>query len=117
MLTLSHKTLEVYSISFNVLKEIYLITKEFPAEEKFSLISQLRRSAISVCSNIAEGASRISKNEKKRFYEIARSSLVEMDTQLEISYSLAFCNPENLKSLEKNIESVFRILSKMISNL
>ena len=84
MLILSHKTLEVYNISLNLLKEIYKTTKGFPKEEQYLLISQVRRAAISVCSNIAEGAARISKKEKKRFYEVARSSVVEIDTQFEI---------------------------------
>ena len=53
-------------------------------------LSQIRRAAISVCSNIAEGASRISKREKKRFYEISRSSLVEIDTQFEIAIMLKY---------------------------
>ena len=85
MLNLSHKNLEVYKISLKLIKEVYAITKGFPKEELYVLVSQIRRAAISVCSNIAEGASRISRAEKKRFYEISRSSLVEMDTQFEIS--------------------------------
>jgi four helix bundle protein len=83
----------------------------------YVLISQIRRSAISVCSNIAEGASRHSKTEKRRFYEISRGSLVEMDTQFEIALLLNYFKPHETKVLEEYIESIFRMLSKMIANL
>ena len=90
MLTLSHKTLDVYKISMNLVREIYKATGLFPKKEQFILTFQIKRAAISVVSNIAEGASRISKPEKKRFYEIARSSLVEIDSQFEIAINLNY---------------------------
>ncbi len=117
MLNLSHKTLEVYNISLLMVNEIYQITKQYPSHERFALISQLRRAAVSVSSNIAEGAARTSAKEKKRFYEISRSSLVEIDTQLEISLLMKYINTEQVKELEKMNESIFKILSKMIFNL
>lgn len=117
MLNLSHKNLEVYKISLKLIKEVYTVTKGFPKEELYVLVSQIRRAAISVCSNIAEGASRISRAEKKRFYEISRSSLVEMDTQFEISLILEYHKTGQIKELEEYLESTFRMLSKMIDNL
>jgi four helix bundle protein len=63
MLNLSHKKPDVYQISLKLVNEIYAITKQFPKEEQYVIISQLRRAAISVCSNIAEGAAR-----KKDFF-------------------------------------------------
>lgn len=117
MLNLSHKKLDVYHISLNLVKEVYKVTKGFPKEEQYLLISQVRRAAISVCSNIAEGAARISKNEKKRFYEIARSSAVEIDTQFEIAIILEYYKKGQMKEMEQYLESIFRILSKLISNL
>ncbi|HMR84987.1 MAG TPA: four helix bundle protein [Niabella sp.] len=116
MLQLSHKSLKVYQFSIELVKEIYQHTKTYPKEEQFVLVSQLRRAAISVCSNLAEGSARKSKAEKKRFYEISRSSLVEVDTQIEISPILEYLKNEILK-LEEYLESVFKMLSKMISNL
>lgn len=117
MLNLSHKNLEVYKFSMALVKEIYHHTKQYPKEEQFVLVTQLRRAAVSVCSNLAEGSARLSPKEKKRFYEIARASLVEVDTQMEISLMLEYIKKENITSFEKYEESVFRMLSKMISNL
>ncbi len=117
MLKLSHKNLDVYKISLNLLEEVYKITRHYPKEELYVLVSQIRRVAISVCSNIAEGASRISRTEKKRFYEISRSSLVELDTQIEISLILKYNQPDQIKELEQYLESAFRMLSKMIDNI
>ena len=117
MLNLSHKNLEVYKVSLLLVKEIYDITKGFPREEQFALVNQLRRAVISVCSNIAEGAARKSKPDRRRFYEIARSSLVEVDTQIEAALILKYVNREQIKITENYLESVFKMLSKMISNL
>ena len=80
MLKLSYKKLDVWKQSMILIKKVYVFTKGLPSEEKFNLISQMRRSAISVASNIAEGFARYSNKEKKRFIEISRSSLVELDT-------------------------------------
>lgn len=66
MLNLSHKSLDVYQLALQIVKEIYKLTSTFPTDERFILISQLRRAAVSVCSNIAEGAARTSKQEKKK---------------------------------------------------
>ncbi|WP_153799279.1 four helix bundle protein [Foetidibacter luteolus] len=117
MLNLSHKKLDVYKISMNLVKEVYEVTKKFPPDERFVLVSQLRRAVVSVCSNIAEGASRISKQEKMRFYEISRSSSVEIDTQIEIALVLEYLTTNQIVKLERYLESVFRMLSKMIDNL
>lgn len=116
MLNLSHKNLEVYHISLLFIKEVYLLTNDFPKQELYSLVSQIRRAAISVCSNIAEGASRTSPKEKKRYYEVARGSIVEIDTQLEIAISLNYYSKNNDHPVEKYMVAIFRILSKMISN-
>ena len=117
MLDLSHKKLDVYQIALKLLKKVYDHTKKFPKDEQFVLVSQLRRASISVCSNIAEGAARKSKAEKKRFYEISRSSVVEVDTQFEIALILEYVLKEQTQELEQYVESLFRILSKMITNL
>jgi four helix bundle protein len=117
MLDLSHKKLEVYQTALQLVREVYQTTRSFPKEEQYVLVSQLRRAAVSVGSNIAEGAARKSKPEKKRFYEISRSSLVEIDTQLEIAIKLKYYNKGQNTGMEHGLESIFRMLSKMIENL
>jgi four helix bundle protein len=117
MLNLSHKKLDVYLVSLKLLEQVYLLTKLFPVDERFLLVSQLRRASISVCSNIAEGASRVTKPEKKRFLEISRSSLVEIDTQIEIALLIKYLEKVQLVELENYIERVFMMLTKMMEKL
>ncbi len=117
MLVLAHKQLEVYKQAMGLVQLVYLVTTKFPQEEKYLLANQLRRAAVSVCSNIAEGSSRFTSREKRRFYEISRSSLVEIDTQADISISLKYMNQEDLQQIEGLVEAIFKMLSKMIRNL
>ena len=117
MLNLMHKKLDVYKKTQLMVKEIYRLTEDLPKHELFGLTSQVRRAAVSVCSNIAEGAARFSNSEKKRFYEIARSSLVEIDAQIEICVNLCYLSSDKLFKFEGYMEDVFKMLSKMIRNL
>lgn len=114
MLTLAHKKMEVYKLSLQITKIIYEITADFPKTEQYGLSSQLRRAAVSVLSNIAEGASRISEKEKVRFFEISRGSLVEVDTQLEIALSLNYCKVEKLEEFTPICHQVFAMISGLI---
>lgn len=93
MSQLNHKKLEVYIKSSELVKLVYQLTNFFSNSELYGLTSQIRRSAISVISNLSEVASRKSELDRKRFYEISRSSFVELDTQIEIAFSLGFINP------------------------
>ncbi len=117
MLNLSHKKLDIWGFSLELISEIYLITKHYPKEEIFGLISQLRRASISVASNIAEGLSRTSKLEKARFLEISRSSLVEIDTQLEISLRLDYCKKTELVEIDKLTNSLFAMITTLIKKI
>jgi four helix bundle protein len=116
MLKLSHKNLEIWKLSISLVKEIYNLTRTFPKEEQYGLISQLRRASVSVPSNIAEGCARSSAGERKSFYEIARSSLVEVDTQLEISIQLEYTFNYDLKEIEILINQAFAMLSGLIKS-
>lgn len=117
MLNLIHKKLEVYKFSLQLVKEIYTLTNKFPIDEKYILSSQIKRATISVCSNLAEGSARNSGLEKKRFYEIARSSLVEVEPQIEIALVLNYLSENDISNINLLMESIYKMLSKLISNL
>ena len=115
MLNLGHKNLDVFKCSIELTKEIYRVTSKFPKDEIYVLVSQLRRAAISVSSNISEGFARESKIETKRFLEIARSSLVEIDTQIIISNEFGYITEEDLAIIDALIQRIFSMLSKLIN--
>jgi four helix bundle protein len=110
----SHKRLEVWLKSFELAKLIYEVTKKFPSEEKYGLVSQMRRSAVSVPSNIAEGAARQTNKDSLQFFVVARSSLSELDTQIELSHSLEMINSADYQLLAKQINVVDSLLSGFI---
>jgi len=113
MLDLSHKKLDIWNFSLDLISKIYSLTSQFSKEELFGLTSQLRRASVSVSSNIAEGLSRTSKLEKIRFLEISRSSLVDIDTQLEISLKLKLCDKNELVEIEKLLNSLFAMITSL----
>ena len=113
-LQLNHQKLDIYEVSRGFVKECYVITKSFPSEEKFALVQQIRRAALSVQLNISEGCSRKSLAERKRFYEIARSSIIEIDAALDVSSDLDYCKTENLHELGIVMVRCFSMLSKMM---
>lgn len=114
MINLNHKKLDVWKSSIKVTSIIYELTLNFPNHELYGLTSQLRRASVSIPSNIAEGAARKSSKERCRFYEIARSSLVEIDTQLEIAKRLNYITNKELETIEDKLEHVFAMLSNLI---
>lgn len=114
MIKLNHKKLKVYQASIELVGEIYKLTNTFPSSENFGLTSQLRRAAVSIPSNISEGSARSSDAERKRFLQIARSSLVEVDTQIEIALKLDYLSDDDIKLLTDLSNQVFAMLSKMM---
>lgn len=114
MLNLAHKKLDVWKKSLILVSHIYKLTQSLPREEQFGLTSQLRRASVSVISNIAEGFARSSEIETKRFLEIARSSLVEADTQIEIALKLKYLNEKDIIDLIESSNHIFAMLTKLI---
>ena len=96
----------------NLVVEIYKITNHFPKEELYALTSQMKRSALSIPSNIAEGAGR---NGKAEYLYIALGSASELETQIEIAYRLNFIS--NIKDLDLKIRFIKNMLSKLIKSL
>ncbi len=115
-LTLNHQKLTLYSFSRKFVLECYRLTKQLPPDEKFGMITQIRRAALSVHLNIAEGASRKSDAERKRYYEIARGSIIEIDAALDIANDLAYLNNQNLTIIGETMVKCFKMLSGLIQS-
>lgn len=111
------KDLEIWKLSRLFCSQIYLVTANFPENEKFGLTNQLRRAAVSVPSNIAEGSSRISNKDFSRFLEIAIGSIYEIETQLLIASDLGYLNQSKLDELLHNLDLIIKMTSKFRSTL
>ena len=110
-----HERLEVWRDAMDLVVAIYALTAEFPESERFGLTSQIRRAAIGVPSNIAEGAARRSRGEYIRFLSMARGSLAELDTQVRIVDRLGFAKPG--VDLLESINRTFAKLNALIRSL
>lgn len=109
--------LEVWQLSKKLSILIYEHTLEFPEDEKFGLKSQLRRASISVSSNIAEGSSRLSSPDKKKFYNHSYSSTIEVLSQLIISLEIGFISQEIYNELRQLIETISIKIAHLINAL
>ncbi len=105
-----YENLDVFQLSRALVKEVYGILRKFPKEERYALCDQLRRSVISVPSNIAEGLGRISVKERKHFLVIAFGSLMETHCQLQIACDLGYINDDELQKINGEIVRVAQML-------
>jgi len=112
---MDHKQLDVWKESMEMLEKIYGLTKNFPKEEIYGLTSQLRRSGISIPSNIAEGAARNSDKEFVQFLYIALGSLAEVETQVILAKRL--CYLDDSSTLDKRILSIKQMILGLIKHL
>ena len=108
---MTHKDLEVWKKSMDLVEDVYKLMKQLTENEKYGLISQIKRSSISIPSNIAEGAGRASTKEFIRFLDIATGSLSELETQLLLLERLGFC------STEENLTEEIQTIGKMLYGL
>ena len=113
-LGLAHTKKDVFLTSKQFVLECYRITKDFPSEERFSMVSQIRRAALSTHLNIAEGCSRKSEAERKRFFEVARGSVIEVDTALDLAHDLQYKTREDLQTVGTYLVSTFKQLCGLI---
>ena len=111
----SYQDLVAWNKSMELVTEIYRMTKKFPKEEIFCLVSQLRRAAVSIPSNIAEGKGRLTKGEFRQFLGNARGSLAEVETQIIIAQNLNYLDEAGTKRLLAQVEEVGKILNGLIS--
>jgi four helix bundle protein len=114
-LQVNHQKLEIFKASRHFVFQCYKLTKELPADEKFGMISQIRGASLSVHLNIAEGCSRKSLVERKRYFEISRGSLIEIDAALNIIVDLGYSKEEKLTELGALLLGCFKMLSSLIS--
>ena len=112
-----YKKLEVWQESVSLVTKIYEITLNFPDREKFSLVSQINRSAVSIPSNIAEGTGRLSKNEFIQFLGYAIASSYELETQLLIAFNLKFISSEQKYKLIETLNIIQRKIHGLIKSL
>ncbi|WP_018248125.1 four helix bundle protein [Orenia marismortui] len=108
-----HRDLLVWKDSIDLVEETYKLTNDFPKHELYGLTSQIRRAAISVPSNIAEGAAKNSKNEFKRYLYIALGSLLEVETQLIVAKRLEYIS----KTLDRQLTGIRRMILGLIKKL
>lgn len=113
----THKDLNVWKNSIELVTSIYELTKNYPNNEQYGLISQMKRSAVSVPSNIAEGAGRNYKKEFIQFLFIAQGSLSELETQLIISVNLKYIEESSFELLNKNMNEIRAQISGLIKYL
>ena len=113
----THKDLDVWNKAMDFVIFLYKKTKDFPKDELYSLTNQMRRAAVSIPSNIAEGASRQSTKEYIQFLYIARGSASELETQLILANRLDYISEDDLTTLSKNLEDIAKMLTGLINFL
>ncbi len=106
-----YRDLETWQNAMELVKEVYVATRHFPKDELYGLTSQLRRAAVSIPSNIAEGCGRNSRNELRHFLGQARGSLAEVETQLELARSLGYLDTTTATALLSKAAQLGRMLT------
>ena len=106
----------VYKKAHEMVLFTYKLTKAFPQEERYALVDQMRRSAVSVTSNIAEGFGRSTGKDKKQFYAISQGSVYELESQFLISKDLGYISPSELINFQAMSSEVIRILSGIMKS-
>jgi four helix bundle protein len=112
-----HKKLEAWKRSIELTKKIYQLTDNLPSSEDFGLKSQMRRAAVSISSNIAEGAAKQTKKEFIHFLYTAQGSLSELDTQLTICHELKYLSDENIEDINSYTDLEGRLINGLINYL
>jgi four helix bundle protein len=113
----THKDLDVWKKSIEFVTTVYLITENFPKSELYGLTSQIRRAAISIPSNIAEGATRSHKTEIRQFLFVSLASAAEVETQLIISGNLKYLDLTKQESLIADLNSISKMLQGLIKSI
>ena len=113
----SYRDLDVWKLSIELVKEIYQVTAKFPPTEMYGITNQLRRAAISIPSNIAEGQGRNSFKEFKQFLAIALGSLAELETQLIISHEIGYLTLDDYDKLSAALDTIRKMIKALANSL
>lgn len=113
----THKDLDVYNLSIDLITNVYILTNNFPKEELFGLTSQVRRSAVSIPTNIAEGSARNHSKEFKQFLYISLGSASELDTLILIAHKLGYITQEGYNNIILKLTSVSKMLQGLIKSV
>ena len=111
------KNLQIWIRAIKISKDIYKLTEQFPAKEKYGLSSQIQRAAVSIASNIAEGSSRKSEKDFARFLEIAIGSAFEVETQLTIANEIGYLNDDNFIEIQNELIIIQKQINQLITKL
>ena len=111
------RDLDVWKKSIGFVSRVYTITNSFPSSELYGIVSQMQRAAISIPSNIAEGAGRDSNSDFSRFISIAEGSAYEIETQITIAHEILYLNDKDYNSLLMDIQEIQRMLSGLKRSL
>jgi len=112
-----HRRLTVWGKAMDFVIRVHSVTARFPSAEKFGLVSQMRRAALSIPSNIAEGAARKGRKDYVRFLYTARGSPSELDTQIEVAARLRYLSPKAAGELQSRLDELSRMLNGLIGAL
>lgn len=113
----SYRDLQVWQKGIVLVTEVYLLTNKFPKEELYALTSQIKRCAVSIPSNIAEGFGRRHKQDYVRFLEISRSSLYELQTQVEISKNIKYLSEDEMNTVLEKCKELEKMLNSFIKTI
>jgi len=117
MLYFSFQKLEIYQLSKELVKDIYKLSSSFPSDEKYALVQQINRAAVSVVSNIAEGTNRNGCQEKIHFINVSYSSLMEIVCQTELAFELGYLTKDAFENISKKAKKLAVKMSNYIASI
>ena len=110
-----HKKLAVWQKAMDFIEKVYTVTEGFPPGERFGLVTQMRRAAVSIATNIAEGVARQTSKETTQFFFVSRGSMSELDTQIDIAHRLGFMDAERRAAMTADLDELSAMLNGLIS--
>jgi four helix bundle protein len=113
----SFKELKIWQKGIEIVKDVYVLTKKFPQDELYGLTSQIRRSAVSIPSNIAEGFKRVHNKEYKQFLHIALGSAAELETQLIIAKEIGLISENELSGFSEKLDHLTKMISSLLNKI